>query len=130
MSGVVLAAIYMLWAYQRAFQGPGAERHRGLVDLLPRENAAVVPVVAVMLLLGVVVAAALRLDAHLRTQRERVHHLAGRLLDPQPRQQVRGCRVGLRGDVEDGEGELRHQPTTRPRAASSAKNASSSARAS
>ena len=43
VSGVVLAAIYMLWAYQRAFQGPGAERHRGLVDLLPRELAAVVP---------------------------------------------------------------------------------------
>ena len=51
--GVVLAAIYMLWAYQRAFQGPGAERHRGLVDLLPREVAAIVPVVAVMLVLGV-----------------------------------------------------------------------------
>jgi NADH-quinone oxidoreductase subunit M len=53
VSGVVLAAIYMLWAYQRAFQGSGAERHRGLVDLLPREIAAVVPVVAVMLVLGV-----------------------------------------------------------------------------
>jgi NADH-quinone oxidoreductase subunit M len=53
VTGVVLAAIYMLWAYQRAFQGPGAERHRGLVDLLPRELAAVVPVVAVMLVLGV-----------------------------------------------------------------------------
>ena len=53
VTGVVLAAIYMLWAYQRAFQGPGAERHRGLVDLLPREIAAVVPVVAVMLVLGV-----------------------------------------------------------------------------
>ena len=25
VTGVVLAAIYMLWAYQRAFQGPGAE---------------------------------------------------------------------------------------------------------
>ena len=53
VTGVVLAAIYMLWAYQRAFQGPGAERHRGLVDLLPRELGAVVPVVAVMLVLGV-----------------------------------------------------------------------------
>jgi NADH-quinone oxidoreductase subunit M len=53
VTGVVLAAVYMLWAYQRAFQGPGAERHRGLVDLVPRELAAVVPVVAVMLVLGV-----------------------------------------------------------------------------
>jgi NADH-quinone oxidoreductase subunit M len=53
VSGVVLAAIYMLWAYQRAFQGPEPERHRGLADLVPREIAAVVPVVAVMLVLGV-----------------------------------------------------------------------------
>ena len=53
VSGVVLAAIYMLWAYQRAFQGPGSERRERLADLVPREIAAVVPVVAVMLALGV-----------------------------------------------------------------------------
>jgi NADH-quinone oxidoreductase subunit M len=53
VSGVVLAAIYMLWAYQRAFQGPGSERHGRLADLVPREIAAVVPVVALMLVLGV-----------------------------------------------------------------------------
>jgi NADH-quinone oxidoreductase subunit M len=53
VSGVVLAAIYMLWAYQRAFQGPGSERHRGITDLVPREIAAVAAVVAVMLVLGV-----------------------------------------------------------------------------
>ena len=53
VSGVVLAAIYMLWGYQRTFQGPAAERHTGLVDLVPREIAAVVPVVAAMLLLGI-----------------------------------------------------------------------------
>ena len=53
VAGVVLAAIYMLWAYQRTFQGPATDRHRGLADLLPREIVAVVPVVAAMLLLGV-----------------------------------------------------------------------------
>ena len=53
VAGVVLAAIYMLWAYQRTFQGPAPERHRGLADLLPREIVAVVPVVAAMLLLGI-----------------------------------------------------------------------------
>jgi len=52
VAGVVLAAIYMLWAYQRTFQGPQTERHRGLLDMVPREIAAVVPVVAVMLVLG------------------------------------------------------------------------------
>ncbi len=53
VSGVVLAAIYMLWAYQRTFQGPRTERHNGLADLLPRDVTAVAVVVAVMVALGV-----------------------------------------------------------------------------
>jgi NADH-quinone oxidoreductase subunit M len=53
VSGVVLGAIYMLWAYQRTFQGPESEHRRGLLDVVPREVAAIVPVVAVMLFLGV-----------------------------------------------------------------------------
>ena len=51
--GVVLAAIYMLWAYQRTFQGPEPRAASGIADMVPREFAAVVPVVAVMLLIGV-----------------------------------------------------------------------------
>ena len=51
--GVILSAIYMLWAYQRTFQGKAPERFRGLPDMVPREFAAVVPVVAVMLLIGI-----------------------------------------------------------------------------
>jgi NADH-quinone oxidoreductase subunit M len=53
VSGVVLAAIYMLWAYQRTFHGPAPDRLRGIRDMVPRELAAVVPVVAVMLFIGV-----------------------------------------------------------------------------
>jgi NADH-quinone oxidoreductase subunit M len=53
VSGVVLGAIYMLWALQRTFQGPAPERFRSLHDLVPREVAAVVPVVAAMLFIGV-----------------------------------------------------------------------------
>jgi NADH-quinone oxidoreductase subunit M len=53
VSGVVLGAIYLLWAYQRTFHGPAPERHRGLVDVLPHEVAAVVPVIAAMVVLGV-----------------------------------------------------------------------------
>jgi NADH-quinone oxidoreductase subunit M len=55
VSGVVLSAIYMLWAYQRTFQGPEPQpgRRRGLADMVPREIAAAVPVVAAMLVLGV-----------------------------------------------------------------------------
>jgi NADH-quinone oxidoreductase subunit M len=53
VTGVVLGAIYMLWAYQRTFQGPVGDRWSGLPDLLPREIVAVVPVVAAMLVIGV-----------------------------------------------------------------------------
>ena len=52
VSGVVVAAIYMLWAYQKTFHGGGSERFRGVGDMLPREFAAVIPVVAVMLFIG------------------------------------------------------------------------------
>ena len=51
--GVILSAIYMLWAYQRTFQGKAPERLRGLADMLPREFAAVIPVVAVMVFIGI-----------------------------------------------------------------------------
>jgi NADH-quinone oxidoreductase subunit M len=53
VTGVILGAIYMLWAYQRTFQGPERDRLRGLADMVPRELAAVVPVVAVMLFIGI-----------------------------------------------------------------------------
>ena len=53
VTGVVLGAIYMLWAFQRTFQGPAPERLRSLHDMVPRELAAVVPVVAAMLFIGV-----------------------------------------------------------------------------
>ncbi|MEX0743781.1 MAG: NADH-quinone oxidoreductase subunit M, partial [Actinomycetota bacterium] len=52
VTGVVLGAIYMLWAFQRTFQGPAPERFRNLHDMVPRELAAVVPVVAAMLFIG------------------------------------------------------------------------------
>jgi NADH-quinone oxidoreductase subunit M len=51
--GVILVAIYMLWAYQKTFQGKVPERFRSLPDMLPREFVAVIPVVAVMLFIGI-----------------------------------------------------------------------------
>jgi NADH-quinone oxidoreductase subunit M len=53
VTGVILGAIYLLWAYQRTFNGPAPERLRTLPDMVPREFAAVVPVLAVMLFIGI-----------------------------------------------------------------------------
>jgi NADH-quinone oxidoreductase subunit M len=53
-TGVVLAALYLLWAYQRVFHGPiEIEENRKVRDLTFREGLAVVPLVAAIVLIGV-----------------------------------------------------------------------------
>ena len=53
-SGVILAAVYMLWMYQRVVFGEVKhEENRGLRDLSIREIAILVPIVAGMLWIGV-----------------------------------------------------------------------------
>jgi NADH-quinone oxidoreductase subunit M len=55
--GVVLAAIYLLWAYERVFHGPArvphAERASRWRDLSVRELAALVPLLAMIVVIGV-----------------------------------------------------------------------------
>jgi len=52
--GVVLAAVYLLWAYQRIFTGPVTlEENRHLPDLGFREVALLLPIVALVLFLGI-----------------------------------------------------------------------------
>ncbi|MBA2529054.1 MAG: NADH-quinone oxidoreductase subunit M [Euzebyales bacterium] len=50
--GVILAALYLLWAYQRMFHGPVEGLAAGLVDLHPREILVMAPLVALMLGIG------------------------------------------------------------------------------
>ena len=53
-AGVVLSAIYLLWAYQRAMHGaPRDIPHARYGDLTAREYAALVPIVALILAIGV-----------------------------------------------------------------------------
>jgi NADH-quinone oxidoreductase subunit M len=52
-SGVVLAAIYLLWAYERVFTGiPDNEENRVLSDLSPREIAVLAPLAVLVLAIG------------------------------------------------------------------------------
>jgi NADH-quinone oxidoreductase subunit M len=54
VTGVVLAAVYLLWAYQRAmYVGPPREEHRSLLDLSVREKVVMVPILAAILFIGV-----------------------------------------------------------------------------
>jgi NADH-quinone oxidoreductase subunit M len=51
--GVVLAAVYLLWAYQRVFHGEPREALRKLPDLDRREVAMLAPVIALIVFIGV-----------------------------------------------------------------------------
>ena len=51
-SGVILAAIYLLWAFQRAFTGEPEPKNADLPDISFRELATVVPLLALSLFLG------------------------------------------------------------------------------
>jgi NADH-quinone oxidoreductase subunit M len=52
-TAVVLAAIYLLWSYQRMAYGPVREEHRSLPDLNLREVVVLAPVLALLLVFGV-----------------------------------------------------------------------------
>ncbi len=72
--GVLLAAVYMLWAYERVFHGP--LRHpedAGLADASLRERVVVVPLLILLLILGFFPRLVLdRAGPSLETVRERV----------------------------------------------------------
>ncbi|MFF3573070.1 NADH-quinone oxidoreductase subunit M [Nocardia jiangxiensis] len=51
-SALVLAALYVLWMYQRMMTGPVKEGNERVRDLLPRELVVVVPLIAALLFLG------------------------------------------------------------------------------
>ncbi|MFI1916732.1 NADH-quinone oxidoreductase subunit M [Nocardia sp. NPDC020380] len=52
-TALVLAALYVLWMYQRMMTGPVKKGNEKLYDLLPREMVVVVPLIAALLFLGV-----------------------------------------------------------------------------
>jgi NADH-quinone oxidoreductase subunit M len=52
-TGIILAAIYVLWLYQRTMQGAVSEKVRKFKDLNAREAFAVGPLIAIILFLGI-----------------------------------------------------------------------------
>ena len=51
--GVIIAALYMLWAYQRVFHGEPDEANRSFPDLLLTEKLVMVPLVLLIVFLGI-----------------------------------------------------------------------------
>ncbi len=52
-AGVILAALYLLWAYQRVFHGTPTGDNVGLPDMTMREKAVMAPLVVLIVFLGV-----------------------------------------------------------------------------
>jgi NADH-quinone oxidoreductase subunit M len=51
-SGIILAAVYILWMYQRTMTGPPTEKVVGMRDLSKRELVVIAPVLALLVVLG------------------------------------------------------------------------------
>jgi NADH-quinone oxidoreductase subunit M len=76
--GVILSAVYMLWMFQRVNYGPVAENNAALPDLAPREWGMLVPIVALVVLMGVLP------NLFLRPMEPSIERLLGRLRSGAP----------------------------------------------
>ena len=52
-SGVILAALYLLWAYQRVFHGEPDEDNEGFAELNLREGLVMAPLIGLIVFLGI-----------------------------------------------------------------------------
>jgi NADH-quinone oxidoreductase subunit M len=52
-TGVILAALYLLWAYQRVFHGEPDEDNRAFAEINPREGAVLGVIIALIVFLGI-----------------------------------------------------------------------------
>ncbi len=78
--GVILAALYLLWAYQRTFHGePDEENREHMFDLTLRERLAIAPLVVMIVFMGVYPKPFLdRIDPSVKALISRVEEATGR----------------------------------------------------
>jgi NADH-quinone oxidoreductase subunit M len=90
VSGIVLAAIYILWMYQRTMNGPTAPSVAKMPDLKARELWAVGPLIALIIALGVYPQAALNIiNPAVKSTMAQVHQF-----DPTPAHPVASLQKG------------------------------------
>jgi NADH-quinone oxidoreductase subunit M len=53
VTGVILAALYLLWAYQRVFHGPAEGENATMADLRPSELLGIMPLLALIVFMGI-----------------------------------------------------------------------------
>ena len=90
--GIILAAIYILWMYQRTMTGPVREEVAGMPDLRARELWAVGPLIALLIVFGVYPKPLLDvINPAVRDTLSQVH-----VTDPRPQHPVTVSTVGFR----------------------------------
>ena len=52
-AGVILAALYLLWAYQRVFHGEPSDDNTGFAELHWKEGLVLAPLIAIIVFVGV-----------------------------------------------------------------------------
>jgi NADH-quinone oxidoreductase subunit M len=52
-TGVILAALYLLWAYQRVFHGEPDEANKSFKELTLREGLVILPMIAAIFFCGI-----------------------------------------------------------------------------
>jgi hypothetical protein len=102
-TGVILAAVYLLWAYQRVFHGEPDEANSAFPDMTWREKAVMLPLVAIIVFMGVYPKPVLqRIEPSVNqlldhVQTEAKYHSPLSLLRPKGRRRDSGCS-GRRSD--------------------------------
>jgi NADH-quinone oxidoreductase subunit M len=83
-SGVILAALYLLWAYQRVFHGEPDDANRSFPELKFREAAVMLPLIGVIVFTGVYPKPMLdRIEPSVKRLIEHVSEKTG-YIEPQP----------------------------------------------
>ncbi len=96
-TGVILAALYLLWAYQRVFHGEPDEENRSFPELRWREGLTLLPFIGVIVFTGVYPKPMLeRIEPAVNSLIEHVSERTG-YVEPQP--------AAVEIDVDHGEGE-------------------------
>ncbi|MDQ7859646.1 MAG: NADH-quinone oxidoreductase subunit M [Armatimonadota bacterium] len=86
--GVILSAVYLLWAYQQVMHGPATARHpERLTEITPRELLAFAPLVALIFAIGLYPRPLLdRSEAAVRAALDRLERPAQQRIVPQARE--------------------------------------------
>ena len=104
VSGIVLGAAYLLWLYQRLMFGKlDREENRALVDVTRRENATLIPIVALCIFIGVYPKPFLdKLAVPVANIVERLDPTAGQTASAE----ATGAAADDEGDAEEGAGDI------------------------